>query len=160
MNINIYTITKKSAQLQRLSNQLLYFKITSTLTWPLDISLAATIVQVAEVYLGKVPDTVYYLHRQLFISIYYWVWLWSSDCFLTDKNAPQPHLQKGKFPFGCHYAAAIPGPTTSTNYISRISAQLKPHNWQRNQQWSRDDQQRLLFLQVSTSFKLHLLSCK
>ena len=25
--------------------------------------------------------------------------LWLSDLILTDKNAPQPHLQKGTFPF-------------------------------------------------------------
>ena len=37
-------------------------------------------------------------------------------------------------PFSCHHAGAIPGPATSTDYISQIGAQPTPHDWQRNQQ--------------------------
>ena len=52
-------------------------------------------------------------------------------------------------PFGCHHAGVIPGPAISTNYISQIGAHLKPHDQQRNQQRSHEDQQRSNFSQLT-----------
>ena len=68
-----------------------------------------------------------------------WVYsmeIWSSELIPPDKNAPQPFLQKGISPFGCHHVGTILGPAVSTNLFSQIGAYLRTHNQQCNQQCS------------------------